>query len=73
MADARPREIAGKMLARCGEGKSQDLAIRTSHFRERLRGVEIKTSDAQSLARMIREDTIRWAKVIRDFDVKPEN
>jgi tripartite-type tricarboxylate transporter receptor subunit TctC len=40
---------------------------------ERLRGVEIKTSDPQSLARMIREDTIRWAKVIRDFDVKPEN
>src|SRR6266702_1396550 len=40
---------------------------------ERLRGVEIKTSDPQSVARMIREDTIRWAKVIRDFDVKPEN
>jgi tripartite-type tricarboxylate transporter receptor subunit TctC len=40
---------------------------------ERLRGVEIKTSDPQSLARMIREDTIRWVKVIRDFDVKPEN
>ena len=39
----------------------------------RLRGVEIKTSDPQSLARMIREDTIRWAKVIRDFDVKPDN
>jgi len=41
--------------------------------RERLRGVEIKTGDPQSLARMIREDTIRWAKVIRAFDVKPEN
>src|SRR5712691_2995619 len=40
---------------------------------ERLRGVEIKTSDPQSVARMIREDTIRWTKVIRDFDVKPEN
>jgi len=40
---------------------------------ERLRGVEIKTSDPQSLARMLREDTARWAKVIRDFDVKPEN
>src|SRR6267143_1888874 len=40
---------------------------------ERLRGVEIKTSDPQSVARMIREDTIRWAKVIRDFDVKPDN
>src|SRR5882762_6968322 len=39
----------------------------------RLRGVEIKTSDPQSLARLIREDRIRWAKVIRDFDVKPEN
>ena len=40
---------------------------------ERLHGVEIKTSDPQSVVRMIREDTIRWAKVIRDFDVKPEN
>ncbi len=44
-----------------------------SEVQERLRGVEIKTSDPQSVARMIREDTIRWAKVIRDFDVKPEN
>jgi len=41
--------------------------------RERLRGVEIETSDPQSVTRMIREDTIRWTKVIRDFDVKPEN
>ena len=40
---------------------------------ERLRGVEIKTSDPQTVARMIREDTIRWTKVIREFDVKPEN
>ena len=40
---------------------------------ERLRGVEIKTNDPQSVARMIREDTTRWAKVIRDFDVKPDN
>ena len=40
---------------------------------QRLRGVEIKTSDPQTVARMIREDTIRWTKVIREFDVKPEN
>ena len=30
-------------------------------------------SPRASVARMIREDTIRWAKVIRDFGVKPEN
>ncbi|HKB73978.1 MAG TPA: hypothetical protein VKC82_06880, partial [Burkholderiales bacterium] len=32
-----------------------------------------RRSHPQSVARVIREDTIRWAKVIRDFDVKPEN
>ena len=36
-------------------------------------GVEIKTSDPQSLARIIREDTARWGQIIRDFGVKAEN
>jgi len=44
-----------------------------AEVQQRLRGVEIKTSDPQTVARMIREDTIRWTKVIREFDVKPEN
>jgi len=48
----------------------RDDAVATT---DRHRTDDIKTSDPQSVARMIREDTIRWAKVIRDFDVKPEN
>ena len=36
-------------------------------------GVEIKTSDPQSLARTIREDSARWGKIIHDFGVKLEN
>jgi len=43
--------------------------------RERLHsaGVEIRTSDPQSLAQLIREDKARWARIVRDFRVTPDN
>jgi len=34
-------------------------------------GTEVKVSDPKTVARMIHEDTQRWAKIVRDFNVKP--
>ena len=42
---------------------------------ERLRkaGTEVKLSDPKTVSRMLREDTERWARIVREFNVKPEN
>lgn len=49
------------------------LAIPEVQQRLAKAGVEVHTSDPQSLARKIHEDTVRWAQIIRDFDVKADN
>lgn len=55
----------------------QDIARAMSlpDVQERLRkaGTEVKTSDPKTVARMIRDDTQRWARIVRDFNVKPAN
>lgn len=50
-------------------------AMALPDVQERLRkaGTEVKTSDPQTVARMLREDSARWAGIVRDFNVKPEN
>lgn len=50
-------------------------ALALPDVKERLAkaGTDIKTADPQTVARMMREDTARWAKIVQDFGVKPEN
>ena len=50
-------------------------ALALPDVKERLAkaGTDIKTGDPQTVARMMREDTARWAKIVQDFGVKPEN
>jgi len=50
-------------------------ALALPDVKERLAkaGTDIKTADPQTVARMLREDTVRWAKIVQDFGVKPEN
>ena len=36
-------------------------------------GTEVKLSDPKTVARMIHEDTQRWAQIVRDFNVKPSD
>jgi tripartite-type tricarboxylate transporter receptor subunit TctC len=71
------------LLARAGTPASvierlyQEIvrAMSLPDVQERLRkaGTEVKTSDPKTVARMIREDTERWARIVRDFNVRPEN
>ncbi len=49
------------------------MAMPDVQERFRKAGTEVKVSDPPTVARMIREDTLRWAKIVREFNIKPSD